>query len=53
MVVSAPVDAVTGEDIVITRFELAVTRLAASGRNLVSLVTRLFSMARTLDIDVT
>jgi hypothetical protein len=48
-VVIAPVDAVTGDDIVVTRFEFAVTRLAPSGRNAVAAVTRLDGMVSWLD----
>lgn len=49
----AHVDSVTVDDIVVTRFVFAFTRLGASERTLVAMVTRLVVVARALDIEVT
>ena len=52
-VVIAHVDAVTVDNIVVTRFDFAVTRLAASERTRDAVVSRLVAVARALDIEVT
>jgi len=52
-VVIADVDSVTVDNIVVTRFVFAFTRLAASERTLDAMVSGLVVVARALDIEVT
>ena len=52
-VVISFVDSVPVDDIVVTRFVFAFTRLAASERTLDAMVSRLVVAARALDIEVT